>query len=169
MEHKTGNLVTMFPVRMTSTKFADIWDKVDYFKQEFVKNQGRNWDIKRVFVEDVAKRFTPGFSSAGTIVILAKMNAIVCLTMYQLTGLKPTFVNVRSARAQLGIKINTKDKTKSTKEKVFAEVLKLNPTFTWLQHVAKTGKSAGSMVYDTCNQDMGDSWVAVRGGQKLYP
>jgi len=168
-DHNTGQMIDIYPIRMTSTKFNDIWDKADYFKMLFMSKILPSWTIKRIFVEDVAKMFSPGFSSAGTIIILAKMNAIVCLTAYQATGIKPTFVNVRSARAQLGIKINTKDKTKSTKEKVFAEVLKMNPGFPWLQHVAKTGKNAGSMVYDTCNQDMGDAWVAVKGGQKLYP
>jgi hypothetical protein len=169
LEHTTGKIIDIYPIKMTSSKFADIWDKAAYFKQEFSAKLLPTWDIKRIFVEDVAKMFSPGFSSAGTIIILAKMNAIACLTAFQVTGLKPTFVNVRSARAALGIKINTKDKTKSTKEKVFIEVRKLIPTMTWIQHTAKTGKNAGTLVYDTCNQDMGDAWVAVKGGQKLFP
>lgn len=127
------------------------------------------WDVQRIFVEDVAKKFSPGFSSAQTIVTLAKMNAMACLIAMDEYQVKPIFINVRSARSVLGIKIDTKDKRTSTKDKVFEKVLLLNPTFPWQQHLAKTGKHVGQMVYDTCNQDMGDAWVACRGGQHLVP
>ena len=169
LDHNTGNLISLFPIKLTSTKLVDLWDKSVEFQTEFSKNMSPTWTIKRIFVEDIAKKFSPGFSSAGTIVILAKMNAIACLIAFNMFHVKPTFINVRSARAQLGIKIDTKDKTKSTKEKVFEKVLALNPKVAWPQHVAKTGKSVGQMVYDTCNQDMGDAWVAAKGGQKLFP
>lgn len=169
LDHNTGNLISLFPIKLTSTKLVDLWDKSIEFQAEFSKNMSPAWTIKRIFVEDIAKKFSPGFSSAGTIVTLAKMNAIACLIAFNMFQVKPTFINVRSARAQLGIKIDTKDKTKSTKDKVFEKVLVLNPNFGWMQHVAKTGKSAGQMVYDVCNQDMGDAWIAAKGGQKLFP
>lgn len=169
LDHRTGTLIKIFPIKLTGVKFEDMWDKALEFEAQITRNWDVNWAMKRVFVEDVAKMFSPGFSSAGTIITLAKMNAIVCLTMFKLLGIKPTFVNVRSARASLGIKIDTKDKTKSTKEKVFEKVLTLCPTFPWQQHIAKTGKNANTLVYDTCNQDMGDAWVTCRGGQILVP
>lgn len=169
LDRNTGAMIKLFPVKLTSSKLQDIWDKSLEFEREFKKELDPTWDVKRIFVEDVAKMFSPGFSSAGTIVILAKMNAIACLITFKLLGIKPTFINVRSARAQLSIKIDTKDKSKSTKEKVFEKVLAMNTTFPWMQHIAKTGKSVGQMVYDTCNQDMGDAWVAAKGGQKLFP
>lgn len=167
LDHHTGALLRLTSFVLTSSHFGDIWDKATFVENTLGFDY--KWNIKKVFVEDVAKMFSPGFSSAGTIVTLAKMNALICYIAYKKTGVKPTFVNVRSARAKLGIKIDTKDKTKSTKDKVFEQVLALNPTFPWTQHLAKTGKKAGQMVYDTCNQDMGDAWVAVRGGQILFP
>lgn len=169
LNHKTGSLIKIMPVKLTSTKFEDIWDKATELEKQFLTNLDPAWEVKRVFVEDAAKKFSPGFSSAQTIVTLAKMNAIACMIAYKNLNIKPTFVNVRSARAMLGIKIDTKDKSKSTKEKVFEKVLALNPGFPWMQHVAKTGKNVGQLVYDTCNEDMGDAWVAVRGGQKMFP
>lgn len=169
LEHKTNNLVDLFSIKMTSTKFKDFWDKALFFEAEIVKQIKPTWLIKRVFVEEAAKRFSPGFSSADTIITLAKMNAVACLAMLKVYKVKPTFVNVRTGRAQLGIKINTKDKTKSTKEKVFEQVLALNPSFPWEQHIAKTGKSVGKLVYDKHNQDMADSWVVCRSGQTLNP
>jgi len=167
LENNTGKLVSLFSIKLTSSKLEDIWDKALEFQKEFQKAISPRWIINRVFVEDVAKMFSPGFSSAGTLITLAKMNAIVCLTVYNTLHVKPIYVNVRSARAKLGIKIDTKDKSRSTKEKVLEQVIALQPTFPWIQHLAKSGKNIGNMVYDTCNGDMADSYVAVRGGMLL--
>lgn len=169
LEHKTNKLIDLFPIKMTSTKFNDIWDKSLFFETEIIKKINPTWTLKRIFVEEAMKRFAPGFSSADTIITLAKMNGIACFSMLKTYGVKPTFVNVNTGRAQLGIKINRKDKTKSTKEKVFEQVLLLNPSFSWEQHIAKTGKSVGKMVYDRHNQDMADAWVVCRSGQLLNP
>lgn len=167
LEHKTGKLISLFPIKLTSSKLEDIWDKAMEFQSEFQKAMSPKWTVDKIFVEDVAKMFSPGFSSAGTLITLAKMNAIVCLTVYNMFHVKPIYVNVRSARAKLGIKIDTKDKSRSTKEKVLEQVIALQPAFPWIQHLAKSGKNTGKMVYDTCNGDMADSYVAVRGGMLL--
>lgn len=169
LEKSTGKLLSISPVKLNKASLEDIWDKFLSFETAFKAAIKPEWKVNRVYVEDVAKKFSPGFSSAQTIVTLAKMNALACGVVLKHLGVKPTFINVRTARASLGIKIDTKDKTKSTKEKVFEKVLLLQPSFPWLQHIAKTGKHVGSQVYDTCNQDMGDAWVACRGGQITIP
>lgn len=169
LDHATGVLIDLFPIKLNKASLDDIWDKALEFRLIMSLKHRPEWVVKRIFVEDVAKKFSPGFSSAQTIVTLAKMNAMACLIAMDEFKIKPTFINVRSARAALGIKIDTKDKTKSTKDKVFEKVILLQPTYPWVQHLAKTGKHAGSMVYDQCNQDMGDAWVACRGGQILVP
>lgn len=169
LEHKTGKMLSIYPVKLNKAALEDLWDKTTAFEKTLKQNTQANWTVKRIFVEDVAKKFSSGFSSAQTIVTLAKMNALACWIAYGVFGVKPTFINVRTARAALGIKIDTKDKTKTTKEKVFEKVLTLQPSFPWLQHTAKTGKHKDALVYDTCNQDMGDAWVACRGGQSTVP
>lgn len=163
----TGEMIHMYPVKMVKASLEDIWDKILYFRETLKKNHKQEWKVRRIFVEDVAKKFSPGFSSAGTIVTLAKMNAMVCMVGMEEFSIKPTFINVRSARSTLGIKIDTKDKKRSTKEKVFDIVLAMNPNFPWTTHIAKTGKHVGEVVYDKSCQDVGDAWVAARGGQCL--
>lgn len=163
LEHETGKLVEIKDFVLTSTSLEDIFDKVNFFESSW--NPDQNWNIKNVFVEDIAKKFSSGASSAHTIVTLAKMNALICRSVLLKTGLKPTYVNVRSMRAKLAIKIDQKDKSKTTKQKVFEKVLEMNPTFPWKKHIAKTGKEKGNEVYDKCNEDMADSWIACRGGQ----
>jgi hypothetical protein len=165
LEHKTGKLISLINFKFTGVAFEHIFQKVDFFTRTW--NPDPKWNIKRVFVEDIAKKFSVGVSSASTIVILAKMNAMISYVMYLKTGLKPIYVNVRSARSILNIKINTKDKTKTTKQKVFEIVNTRNPSFPWVQHLAKAGKEKGKMVYDGCNEDMADAFVAVSGGQHM--
>ena len=167
LERDTGKLLSLFPIKLTSSKLEDILDKALEFQKEFSANMSPDWVVNRIFVEDVAKMFSPGFSSAGTLITLAKMNAIVCLTVYNMFHVKPIYVNVRSARAKLGIKIDTKDKSRSTKDKVLEQVIALHPDFPWIQHLAKSGKNTGKMVYDTCNGDMADAYVAISGGMLL--
>lgn len=167
LKHSDGSLVSLTNLNLTSSKFQDLLDKADFVKKTI--NIPKNWYIKNIFVEDIAKKFSSGASSADTITTLAKMNFLVSYLYYIHTGLKPIYVNVRSMRAKLGIKPDLKDKTKSTKEKVFEIVKERNPTFPWESHTATRGKSKGEVVFDKCNQDMADSWVVCRGGQVSYP
>jgi len=114
-------------------------------------------------------RFTPGFSSAKTLFTLSRFNGIVSYIGYELFGVKPIMINVRTGRKNLGIKINRKDKSKDSKTKIFEEVKKLHPDFPWVQHLAKTGHHKGEMVFDKHNFDMADAYVTAASGQIEYP
>ncbi len=113
-------------------------------------------------MEESAKRFSPGFSSAGTIITLAKFNGIMCYLLYKKYGLVPTELNVRTARTKIGLKINTKDKSKTTKQKVLDHVKSINPTFPLIKH-----KRNGMMVESKINEDRADSWVVAEAARKI--
>jgi len=166
LDHHTGNLVQLFPIKLTSTKLEDLFDKINVVSTIFnnLKNSNK-YNVKNIYVEEIAKKFTGGISSAQTIITLAQMNILVCYEANKIFNLKPKYINVRSARKSIGIAIDQKDKTKSTKEKVFEKVLERNKDFPWHTHIAKTGKHKDEMVYDKCNEDMADSWVIVKSGQ----
>lgn len=164
LDSKTGELVKLTHKKLT--KWKDEYEKADNFLSDWIES---DWQVRRVYIEEAAKKFTPGFSSADTIMTLGRFNGILSYMVYQLFGVKPIMVNVRSARAKLGIKIDYKDKSISTKDKVFLIVRTLNPDFPWIMHEAKTGKFKGQMVYDKVNEDMCDSWVLCRAGMLLNP
>jgi hypothetical protein len=164
LDSKTGELVKLTHKKLT--KWKDEYEKADNFLSDWIES---DWQVRRVYIEEAAKKFTPGFSSADTIMTLGRFNGILSYMVYQLFGVKPIMVNVRSARAKLGIKIDYKDKSISTKDKVFLIVRTLNPDFPWIMHEAKTGKFKGRMVYDKVNEDMCDSWVLCRAGMLLNP
>lgn len=168
LDTNTGELLDLGHFKLTSVKFEDAYDKAQYIVDSFYTlidlSQCR---INKIFVEEYAMQFAGGKTTAKTLFSLAGFNATVCYAMYDLFKVKPTKIMVRSARSKLGIKIDTKDKTLTTKEKVFNKVFEMHPEFEWEQHVAPTGQHAGQMVYGKVNQDMADAYVIARGGQKI--
>jgi hypothetical protein len=153
---------------------ATLFTKATYFKQEFDKLM-RDYKLQptKIFVEENAKSFKQGASSADVILTLAKFNGIVSyITMTTDSYVQPVAlidVNVTSARSKLGFKNpNPKDKSKTIKEKVFDYVTAKHPEFPWRKHIAKTGHSQGQEVYDSDMYDACDSYVIVRGGMKIH-
>lgn len=163
LESVSGKLLHLGHVKLTA--YDNEYDKADMFDESWYNPT--LWNVRRVYIEEAAKKFSPGFSSADTIMTLGRFNGILSYKIYKLTGKKPVMVNVRSARSKLGIKINYSDKTKNTKQKVFEAVRALNPSFSWVTHLAKTGQFKGQTVYDKVNEDRSDAWVICRGGQML--
>lgn len=163
LESSTGNMLHIGHCQLT--KFDNEYDKADNFDTSWLDLA--KWTVRKVYIEEAAKMFSPGFSSADTIMTLGRFNGILSYEIYKITKVKPIMVNVRSARSKLGIKVNYSDKTKSTKQKVFDIVKARNPGFPWVSHMAKAGKFKGQTVYDKVNEDRSDAWVICRGGQLL--
>ena len=178
LDHKSGKLVKLGSVKLNTVNCDNLWKKADRFEKEIgelLVELGVGVVVSRVFVEANAKMFTPGFSSADTILTLAKFNGICSYIMHNLLKQRSTTpgpiidVNVVSARSRLGIKIDRKDKTKTTKEKVREQLLLLYPNIPIKTHVAKTGKNKGQTVPDKEMEDVLDAFVIVAGGRVLFP
>jgi hypothetical protein len=170
LDHKTGDLIMMNHIKFSPAKHKTLWQKADYAKaqiQALCANKG--YTFCRIFVEENAKRFTPGFSSADTILTLAKFNGIISYLSRGILGTEPVDVNVTSARSKLGIKYDRNDKTKTTKEKVREQVKILWPDLPYKTHIAKTGKSKGQLVLDKAMEDEIDAFVIAKGGQAMHP
>jgi len=166
----TGDMIKIEAYKLNRTKFKDVWDKAAEVKSALNNTVDTNkYNLQRIFVEEAHMRFTPGFSSAKTLFTLSRFNGIVSYIGYELFGVKPIMINVRTGRKNLGIKINRKDKSKDNKTKIFEAVKKLHPDFPWVQHLAKTGYHKGKMVYDKHNFDMADAYITAASGQIEYP
>lgn len=169
LDSHTGDLVRQGYIKLTSSKFDDIYDKAEHVKMVFDSFLENDQVAKRVFVEESHMKFTPGFSSAKTLFALATFNGIVCYLAHEAFKQKPIKIGVRTARSKLKIKVNFSDKTTTNKEKVFQAVMAMNPTFVWETKVATTGKSKGQTVYTPQNYDIADAWIICRGGQITTP
>jgi len=164
LDYKTGDLVLLTHKRLD--KFEDEYEKGDNFINDWVDP---TWVVKRVYIEEAAKKFSFGLSSAGTIMTLGRFNGIISYMVYKWWGIKPTMVSVRSARSRLGIKIDYKDKTASTKDKVGLIVRTMHPEFPWVTKLAKAGKFKGQTVLEKFNEDMVDAWVIGAAGRIMFP
>ena len=114
--------------------------------------------IQNIFIEQDLQAFRPGLSSAATINTLARFNGAVTFMVYQTFNVRPDLINVTKARSAVGLKIDHKDKTRSTKQKVF-DWVKPQIEFNW--PLKKTGD------YKTSCFDMSDSYVICRAGIEL--
>jgi hypothetical protein len=114
--------------------------------------------IQNIFIEQDLQAFRPGLSSAATINTLARFNGAVTFMAYQTFGIRPDLINVTKARSAVGLKINHKDKTKTTKDKVF-DWVSSEIDFDWPK------KKTGSI--KTSCYDMSDAYVICRAGINL--
>jgi len=162
----TGDLLSMHHELMNNPKkFPDFWDKIAHMSTALgLICSNPSWQIEGVAVEENAKRFTPGFSSADTIITLAKFNGILCYIMFLKYGLKPININVRSARSKLGIKINYKDKSKPTKQKVLEHLVNAHPNFPWIYKTSKDGVQSLTKI----NEDRADSYVIAEAARLMH-
>jgi len=138
-------------------KEKNFFKKVDLVKEKIIE-LNEKYNFEQVAIEEPLQSFKRGLSSAKTLFTLAKFNGNVQYIVYTI-GLIPTVINVNNARKLVGIKIDKKDKTKTTKEKVLEQVQKLNSTLMWPKRVLKSGPRKGLEVYDDCCYDRADAWV----------
>lgn len=154
----TGKLACLQAFKL-GPKFPTLWDKADEMERLLRNLQIPTGSVRRIFVEENAKRFSAQ-SSADTVLTLAKFNGIICYLSRKIFGCEIQDVNVISARSKLGYKV----KGKNQKDQVFQQTLAMHPEFPWITHVVK-----GQTVFNAINKDMNDSFVIVKAGQLLFP
>lgn len=151
---ETGAFIKTYHSLMNNAKkFPDFWSKVQHMKNVFDKENDPNWDIKVIAVEESAKRFTPGFSSADTIITLSKFNAILCYILLLKYNVKSTYINVRSARSRLGLVIN-KSSSVPNKKQIMNQMVARHPEVPWIHRMVK-----GKDTLVKINEDICDSLI----------
>lgn len=159
----------IFPILgyVSISDHENLYTRVDEFERaisEKLKDLDLTDRIKSIYIEEDLQRFTPGMSSAKTIQKLSRFNGMISLTVYKMFGIFPVHINVNEARNSIGCKFNRKDKTKTTKQKVFEWVETQLPDFCWPTKVVQSGKRKGQTVnIDECF-DMADAYVISRSG-----
>ena len=119
-------------------------------------------DVDSIIIEENLQAFRPGFSSAKTIVTLARFNGIVSWLSYECTKVKPEFINVNHARKAVNLKIDRKSSL-STKEQVFEWVRNNGMiTFDWPTKTLKSGPRKGRVIFDDSCYDISDAFVIAK-------
>lgn len=134
-------------------------DKIETFSAKCVAVREKlielnvKYQITDVSIEQNLQAFRPGLSSASTINTLARFNGAISFICFDTLKTEPIFINAIKSRTSLGIKIDYKDKTRSTKDKIH-EWVSGQIVFDWPK--TKTGS------LKTCCYDMADSYVIAR-------
>jgi hypothetical protein len=149
------NLVLLDNIRLD--KCSDFFEKCVEVKK-CLEDLNKSHTIQNIFIEQDLQAFRPGLSSAATINTLARFNGAVTFMAYQTFRVRPDLINVTKARSAVGLKINHKDKSKTTKDKVF-EWVSGEIDFDWPK------KKTGSI--KTSCYDMSDAYVICRAGINL--
>jgi hypothetical protein len=91
------------------------WNKVDisYGMFESLKEMlvTQGYIITGIFIEEPLKKFSRGKSSASTLSLLSRFNAIVSFFMRQLFSVEPLYIDATVARRKLGIPLVSRKKS----------------------------------------------------------
>ena len=125
------------------------------------------YDITKVYIEENLQAFRPGFSSAKTLLTLARFNGIVGYLAQQEFDCTPEYINVNVARKAVGLKIISKKKGgKPTKEQVL-DWVSSQVIYEWPEKVLRNGPRKGQSILEPGCFDSADAFVIATAGSKL--
>tara|TARA_Y100000310_G_scaffold8732_1_gene9228 strand:+ start:1702 stop:2238 length:537 start_codon:yes stop_codon:yes gene_type:complete len=139
-------------------KIKNYFQKAEKVKKylQGVEKKSPYW-VKKVYIEQSLQAFRPGFSSANTLMTLAKFNGTVSWLCYDIYSLEAEYINASSARASCGIKT---PRGKKAKEIVLQYLLDTEPYFD-VQYTLYDNPKPGSY-------DRADSLVIAKAGYKKW-
>ena len=143
------------------SKHKGLFSKAAQVKSEIIR-LGNKYQIDNVAVEENLQAFRPGLSSAKTLMTLAQFNGVVRWVCHERLDVPVVSINVNTARKSVGLKINKKDKSKTTKEKVLDWVSIDLPDIVWPTKILKSGPNKGKERICTEAYDMADAYVIGR-------
>ena len=140
------------------SKHKGLFEKASLVKSEILRLSSK-YQITHVAVEENLQAFRPGLSSAKTLMTLAQFNGVVRWICHENLAVPVESINVNTARKNVGLKINKKDKSKTTKEKVLDWVSEDDTSIKWPTKILKSGPNKGKK--RICNEayDMADAYV----------
>ena len=119
----------------------------------------------RIFVEDNVLGFTPGKSTAHTIITLAKFNAVVSHICWKIWGIAPQSIQSKKARTTVGLKI---PKGENVKQHVLDWSMKRSDSKFWPTREMKSGKRKGESAPVHGCFDAADAFLLVNAGLKIF-
>ena len=128
--------------------------------EEAKKRLSEIWEwhkIEAIYIEQSLSRFRPGFSSANTILTLAKFNGIVSWLCKDVFQIEPEFLGATAARKAIGINIK---RGENAKEKVLHFLLDKEDSFV-VDYTKHGNPKPGSY-------DRADSLVIARAGYREW-
>jgi len=167
--NRDGTLISAGAVSLKKCK--TIYEKADTVRSE-IEKLSKEHEITSVYVEENLQAFRPGFSSAKTLMTLARFNGMICLVCRDIFSFDPDHINVNVARKSVGLRVLRESKCGvSTKEQVLkwvqSDMKNYGLDFSWPEKILKSGKNKGEKRLDTSCYDIADSYVIAKSGLSL--
>ena len=121
--------------------------------QKCLKDIKRQFPIKKIVIEQSLQMFRSGFSSAKTLLTLAKFNGIISYICQKCYLKPPEFISASTARKACGIKV---ERGKKAKEVVLNFLLDNDSTFS-VEYTKHGNPKPGSY-------DRADSYIIAKAG-----
>ena len=137
-------------------KYKNFYKKTKETQRKLDELKSRYPDLKKVYVEQSLQAFRPGFSSAKTLLTLAKFNGIVSWLVCEAYHIEPEYIGASTARKLCGIKVPRGQKAK----KVVLEFLLDNEEGFAVQYTKYGNPKPESY-------DKADSLVIAKAGYQL--
>jgi len=142
------------------SKISDLFEKVETIGAELYGIRSE-FKITNVFIETALKKFLPGKSRADTIIKLAKFNGIVSWLCFECFEIRPTYINVNTARSLYGLSFPRSTKGPKRKKMVIEAVIEKEKT-AFKYEMARGGRN-----YKKGTDDRADAIVIARAGEFL--
>lgn len=146
---------------MDFKKCKTVWEKADVARNYIQK---LNYEIQVLAIEEIAMMFSPGMSSANTIVSLARFNGLISYFARDHFKKEPLHITPALARRTCGLKMLQKNKDpqkRSHKEQTFDIMMKTD-----LQHIQWPLKRNSTKIVDYA-YDQTDAFVIAKAGALL--
>ena len=123
-----------------------------------LKDIKNKYKVDHIFVEENLKSFSSGFSSAQTLIKLAKINVLISYLSYKTFDTMPQSIAPTTARKKIGLKVPKGIKGDETKKLILNWVCEKDPTFVY--DLTKAGNPKPG------TYDRADAYViALAGGE----
>ena len=137
----------------------DTYTKSVIIRESFLKLSKKH-KIDKIVVEENLQAFRRGLSSAKTLSTLARFNGIVCFIAQDVFQIPIEMVNVNSARARAGLKVDRKSDV-TIKDQI-VEWTRSQPDFSsfcWPTKKLKSGPRKGLVILQSKCYDIADAAV----------
>ena len=138
------------------SKVRDFFQKAELVRASLITLNDTH-KISKIVIEENLQAFRPGFSSAKTLMTLARFNGIISYICDRDLEKSPEFINVNIARKSVGLKID-RHLQLTTKEQIF-EWVNNRVDYTWPTKILKSGPRKGKEVFEPGCYDMADAYV----------
>lgn len=155
LEKNSGKFINASAIELK--KVTCVFQKAEQVRKQ-LKDLLSKYDVTLIGIEENLQAFRPGFSSAKTIVTLARFNGMVSLISHDVFGMSPIFMNVNAARKKAGLKIDRKSDL-NTKEQVLNFVRGKITDFNWPMRTIKSGKRKGLVLFADSCYDISDAYI----------